>query len=205
MTAARAKLARVYRGTDESARKEERRQRFVEAAIRTFGTAGYAKTRIKDVCFSAKTSERYFYESFADKEQLLIAAYEAAVIRLGEVDVRARARVPQVPLQQAVVEEFFRFVREAPQHAQVLFFEVVGVSATVDATYRQGIVNMARYLAGLFQYDENDHYFGLAAAGALTYMATAWILYRYASPIELLVEQALRFLRQGKSEASVKS
>src|ERR1043165_7640115 len=79
MTTARA---RNYAGLSAEERREARRERLIEGAIRAYGELGYRNTTVKAVCEAAGLPQRYFYESFANSEALLIAAFETVSRRV---------------------------------------------------------------------------------------------------------------------------
>ncbi len=182
------KPSRLYRGTDDVARKQERRAKLIQAGIQTFGTQGYANTKVKDVCVAAKLTERYFYESFDDREALLGAVYDVSAESMGVAFAAAAAEGDASGL--AVLKHYFAFVSDEPKMAQVLFFEIVGVSPAMDTKYRNGIGAMAAFLATEFRYPQPNHFSGLGAAGALVYMAAAWVLSGFAEPMESVIAQA---------------
>ena len=59
-----------------------RRERLIEGAIRAYGELGYRNTTVKAVCEAAGLTERYFYESFANSEALLVAAFDTVSRRV---------------------------------------------------------------------------------------------------------------------------
>lgn len=67
---------RTYRGRSAEERTAERRKQLIEAGLELFGTHGVAATRVDDVCAAAGLTKRYFYESFASLEELLLAVVE---------------------------------------------------------------------------------------------------------------------------------
>ena len=73
---------RHYGGHSTEERRLARRERLIEAAIRVYGKVGYRNATVKAVCEAAELTERYFYESFANSEALLIAAFDAVSHRL---------------------------------------------------------------------------------------------------------------------------
>src|ERR1700754_2671567 len=79
MTTARA---RNYAGLSAQERRLARRERLIEGAIRAYGELGYRNTTVKAVCEAAGLTERYFYESFANSEALLVAAFETVSRRV---------------------------------------------------------------------------------------------------------------------------
>jgi AcrR family transcriptional regulator len=73
---------RHYGGHSTEQRRLARRERLIEAATRVYGEVGYRNATVKAVCEAAGLTERYFYESFANSEALLIAAFDTVSHRL---------------------------------------------------------------------------------------------------------------------------
>ena len=79
-------ISRPYRGVSPEERRTQRRSRLVEAAVAVYGERGYRNATVKAVCEQAGLTERYFYESFANSEELLIACFNAVTFSMfGEV------------------------------------------------------------------------------------------------------------------------
>ncbi|MFD2468020.1 TetR/AcrR family transcriptional regulator [Amycolatopsis silviterrae] len=66
-------VVRPYRGVSAEDRRGQRRSQLLEAGLDVVGEVGVAETTVDLVCKRAGLSKRYFYESFADREALLIA------------------------------------------------------------------------------------------------------------------------------------
>ena len=66
-------------------RRAERRALLVDAAFRLFGDGGEAAVSVRSVCRECGLNTRYFYESFADIDDLLGAVYDRVSAELGEV------------------------------------------------------------------------------------------------------------------------
>lgn len=62
--------------------KEERRQRFIDAAWRAAAAKGYHSLTIDEVCTEAGVSKGSFYAYFSDKADLLVALLETDATRL---------------------------------------------------------------------------------------------------------------------------
>ncbi len=74
---------RRYRGITGEERRAERHEKLLDAGLQLFGErGGYAQTTIRDVCVAAGLNQRYFYESFAGREELLVAVYDRVVAEL---------------------------------------------------------------------------------------------------------------------------
>ncbi|MET9258505.1 TetR family transcriptional regulator [Amycolatopsis sp. NPDC004079] len=67
---------RTWAGTTLDDRKAQRRAQLLAAGLDLLGSHGSAAVSVRAVCRSAKLTERYFYESFADRESLVAAVYE---------------------------------------------------------------------------------------------------------------------------------
>ena len=61
-----------WRGTTADERAEQRRVRLLEAALELLGTEGAAGVTVRAVVRASALSPRFFYESFSDRDALLI-------------------------------------------------------------------------------------------------------------------------------------
>lgn len=61
----------TYAGRSRRERAADRRERLVAAAVRLFAAREYDEVTVAEVCAQAKVSKRYFYECFADRQELL--------------------------------------------------------------------------------------------------------------------------------------
>ncbi|HET7690878.1 MAG TPA: TetR/AcrR family transcriptional regulator [Nocardioidaceae bacterium] len=79
---------RAYGGVSAGDRRAARRERLVEAVLDLVGAGGVASLTVTAVCRKAGLNERYFYESFADRNEALAAAAdhvaEVLVLRILE-------------------------------------------------------------------------------------------------------------------------
>ncbi|WP_424186224.1 TetR/AcrR family transcriptional regulator [Actinokineospora sp. G85] len=143
--------ARRYGGREANERQDERRARLVDAALDLFGTQGYASSSVKHVCERAGLTQRYFYESFTDREQLLRHVYDQqadlaraavsdAVARVGE-DMADRIRAGLAALIDALTAD--------PRRGRVVLIEIVGVSPELETHRRGAMHEFVRYIAGL--------------------------------------------------------
>ncbi len=72
-----ADAVRPYRGVSADQRRALRRTQLLEACLDVVAEAGVAGVTAEAVCARAGLSKRYFYESFADRETVLVAALDA--------------------------------------------------------------------------------------------------------------------------------
>lgn len=97
--------ARQYRGVSAQERKAVRREQLLEAGLQLFGTPRGERVTMTAICTEAKLTERYFYESFRDREELLLEVIERIADEVrrttlaalegseGEPEERARAAI----------------------------------------------------------------------------------------------------------------
>lgn len=130
--------ARTYRGANNEQRIAERRARLLAAAIRCFGTHGYHQTTLKMLCAEAGLTERYFYESFANFDDILCCAYEDAadaIMRQIIANVAKAAPDPEARMRAALACYLAQIAAD-PARARLLLIEIEGASERANATYR---------------------------------------------------------------------
>ncbi|MFW0793023.1 TetR/AcrR family transcriptional regulator [Gordonia sp. CPCC 205515] len=114
---------KLWRGQTLSDRATARREEFVAVAEDMLGEQGAAAVTMRAVVRTANLSPRYFYESFASREELLRAVYdraEAAMIdRLATIDTSTDTRTTIL----TALEELRDFFTEDPRRARILLRE----------------------------------------------------------------------------------
>lgn len=125
---------RKYQGLTPEQRRVARRAAILDTALEVFGTRGYAGSSVKQICRAARLTERYFYESFSDRESCLAALYSELVDGMRTATVAAVAEVGTDVDDQAHagLHAFIGYLTEDPRRARVVLIEVVGVSATME-------------------------------------------------------------------------
>lgn len=118
----------VYAGVSASDRVAARRERLLDAALELLGNDGWQATTVRAICSKARLTPRYFYESFADRDQLLLALFDQLV---GEAAARVLEAVEQTEddartKARAAIGAFVELVTDDPRKARVLFIEALG-------------------------------------------------------------------------------
>lgn len=188
-------LTRSYRGQSQEQRRAERRARLIEGAIAVYGERGYHQATVKAVCEAAGLTERYFYESFANSEALLIDSYNTVtyavlgeILRAGEAAGRGR-----VARSRAMLHAYFAALQREPQSARVFLVEIRGVSRAVDQAFDASLRAIGRDVARLLGPSAaNDELLQAGVIGGVIHIALRWIEDGYQPPIERAVETALR-------------
>jgi len=112
---------RRYRGSSVEERRAQRREQLLRAAIQVYGEQGYRNATVKAVCEAAGLTERYFYESFSNSEELLVASFQAVMhFLLGELE-KAGAGVQGGPVERAraMLNAYYEALKLHPQSARV--------------------------------------------------------------------------------------
>ncbi|QIS04039.1 TetR family transcriptional regulator [Nocardia brasiliensis] len=71
---------RIWGGTTLTERREARRTALLEAALDLIGEAGASGVTMRAVCRKANLTDRYFYESFSSRDELLDVLYRQVAI-----------------------------------------------------------------------------------------------------------------------------
>lgn len=196
---AAAVTGRRYRGVSEEARQAERRQRFIEAGLSVFGSRGYHSSTVRSICAEAGLTERYFYESFSNSEDLLCVVYDYTNQRIRERILATLMDAPREPsaIAYATLEAFLTIMRDDPRMAQILFVEVLGVSERVDAKYRASVENFAQLMqqmiAPLLDAETlpaplQPDILSVAMLGSVITVVSRWMIGGFREPIATLAE-----------------
>lgn len=141
--------SRTWRGQTTEQRQAERRERLIEAGIELFGTKGYANAPVKAICDEAGLTERYFYEAFQDREDLLRTIYETLIADCARATVEAMEQSEDEldATLRAGLTAFAHELTRDPRRARIQEIEVVGVSAELERKRRGAIHAFAGILA----------------------------------------------------------
>jgi AcrR family transcriptional regulator len=128
---------RRYRGITAAERTAERRQRLLAAGLEQFGTTGYANTSIRAVCESAGLNQRYFYESFTSREDLLYHVYLQIVSDIATDAAAAVAAADTIETKAyAGLRAGWILLTTDRRKARIIALEVVGVSDRIEQLRR---------------------------------------------------------------------
>jgi AcrR family transcriptional regulator len=194
-----ADASRRYRGVPVADRRAGRRERLEEAGLQVFGEVGYHGATVRMICARAGLTERYFYESFANSEDLLCAVYARHMALQQQRILAAVGAAAGEPrrMMEAGLRAFFELARENPAGARVQFVEVLGVSPRVDRLYRQSVENFAgmlrtlnRTLPGALPASDEET-LSVGLVGAAVGIASRWVLTGFSQPLESVLHTTL--------------
>ncbi len=187
---------RQYRGVSEAERLRERHARLLEAGYRIFGDQGYQHSTVKSVCAAAGLTERYFYESFANRDDLFRAVYEAQIERLRDTVVAAiMAQQGPEDMTREGLRAYFSALQQDPLLARIVLMEVTRVGGDMDAVWRASVEQFTQLLRGfaprfLIGPDGPAYDLELLSAGLVgiaLHVAMLWNLGGYRQPLETVV------------------
>lgn len=113
---------RAYRGISADDRRGKRRETLIQTALDCLHSDGLAGVSVRSVCVRSRLTPRYFYESFADLDQLLLATVDTVVDEVARTSLAAVAAVPDVVAEQvrAAIDAGYGVVATDPRKATAL-------------------------------------------------------------------------------------
>ncbi len=118
-----------------------RRANLLDAAREIWAGQGWAAVTMRGVCARARLTDRYFYESFPDRDALLVAvAQEVRAEAVSNVLAAVQSYVDESPLARlrAILTAVVGFVADNPGTAQI-FFGDHGGSEVLEEVRRDAI------------------------------------------------------------------
>jgi AcrR family transcriptional regulator len=196
---------RRYKGLTSAERAEERRRALVRAGLELFGTIGFRKTTIENLCATAGVGPKAFYEHFQSREELLATVYTEAVLAVLTAQEEVLAAVPPDRVWERTrlgVEAVVHAMLDDPRRARIMTVEVIGVSDQIEEL-RRGVIHAfadrlereADSVAGEGLLPQRDHsLLALASVGAITEVIADSILSADPPPVERIVEDITTLL-----------
>ena len=142
---------RNFRGLSLEQRQGERRTRLIEAGLQVYGTQGFFSVTVRDVCAEAKLTERYFYESFKNSEQLFKAIYMQLIEQQQQLVMSAVMKSAGLTHEQMIragLTVFLRGLQDDPRMARILFVDAVLVSELHGTTILDAVSRFDRMIQG---------------------------------------------------------
>lgn len=134
---------RSYRGESADERRSRRRSQLLEAGLELLGTKGWRATTVTAVCDRARLTPRYFYESFTDRDELLVAIFDSIIDEITR-EVVAAAPSDAHETLRATATAFVRMATDDPRKGRAAFVEAFGSEALMQRRFER-----MRWFAGL--------------------------------------------------------
>ncbi|KRE25484.1 TetR family transcriptional regulator [Mycobacterium sp. Soil538] len=190
-----------WAGVPLTDRRAERRELLVDAAYRLFGDGGEAALAVRSVCRESGLNSRYFYESFADLDELLGAVYDRVSAELAQAvgdamtsageSLRARTRAGMT----AVLE----FSSTDPRRGRVLFTDArANPVLTARRAATQDLLREAVLTEGWRLQPGTDPVAAMVGAamytGAMAELAQQWLAGHLGDDLDVVVDHALQLV-----------
>ena len=177
------------------------------------GTEGWAATTVRAVVEKAELNPRYFYESFVDLDELVIAVYDRVVDELGAEVLRALETSPDDPAAQVreVVRRTVEFVDDDRRRGRILYVEGLGNEALNRRRLASGQAVVAfieryaveRYGEAAYRGDV-DRVAAAVVVGGFAQLLIDWLAGRIPVTRDQLIDHATAlFLAVGDAAAGI--
>lgn len=193
-----------WAGVPLTDRRIERRGLLVAAAFALFGDAGEGAVSVRSVCRECSLNTRYFYESFADTDELLGAVYDGVAAGLaGEVESAIMAVIESggddLDRLRVGIRAVLGFSSTDPRRGRVLFTEaranptLVARRAVAQENLRQLVLSEREQ-----KHPGDDKTATLVAAalytGAMAELAQQWLSGKLGTDLEAVVDHTVRMV-----------
>lgn len=115
-----------WAGVPAADRVSARRALLLDVALELLGTEGWPGTSVRAICQAARLNPRYFYESFSDLDDLVIALYDQLIADLREQVTGAVEAAGERSRMRALVEATVEFIDADHRRGRVLYVEALG-------------------------------------------------------------------------------
>ncbi|MGW6656619.1 TetR/AcrR family transcriptional regulator [Rhodococcus sp. NPDC055024] len=190
---------RRYAGLSSDQRSALRRESLMEAGMELFAASGNRGATMTAICAQAKLTERYFYESFSSRDELLEKILDGIADEVRDAGLAA-LRASDGTLEQRVrdaIASFVTILTEDPRKGRVAMIE----SAAYEPlrTHRRAVLHgFAQMVADEATQMYSDRAWpprqgqinGLLFVGGLAELVTAWLNEEIAISPEEIVEAA---------------
>ncbi|ETD33060.1 TetR/AcrR family transcriptional regulator [Williamsia sp. D3] len=190
-----------WAGVPLTDRRAERRTLLVDAGFALFGSGGEAALSVRSVCRECELNTRYFYESFADTDELLGAVYDRVAAALATTVEQAMTDAgDSVPDRtRAGIRAVLGFSSEDPRRGRVLFTDARAnpVLAARRAVAQDVLRELVLTESGQVFPDSNPVATRVGAAmytGAMAELAQDWLAGHLGDDLDTVVKHAFRLV-----------
>ncbi|MPY85760.1 MAG: TetR family transcriptional regulator [Actinophytocola sp.] len=174
---------RNYRGVSADQRRDRRREQLLDAGLDLLGSQGWRQATMTAICTRAGLTERYFYENFAHRDELLLAVLDRIAAQIRDVALRALAESDGDPQAkaEAAIGAFIDLLTNDPRIGRVAMLESAAEPLRARRhelllEFGQLIATQARALYGNEALPPpQDQINGLMLTGGLAELLMAWL------------------------------
>ena len=129
-------------------RLERQKARLFAAAASVFARVGYAEASAEAISREAGMSKATFYEHFANKEECILALFDAASAQVREAVAASTAQGESSEIRwRQGVRAFLTALVAYPDHARTLLVEIIGAGPRAAERRDRVLQDFADYIA----------------------------------------------------------
>ncbi|MGB3770095.1 MAG: TetR/AcrR family transcriptional regulator [Rhodococcus sp. (in: high G+C Gram-positive bacteria)] len=123
--------SRTYGGMDAADRKNRRRVALLDAGLELMSSVGTDKTTMTAICASAGLTERYFYESFRTKNDLVVAVLDRVTAEVTTAALEAMTTTEGTTAERAraALDKVVTLMLSDPRKGRIAFVESLASAA----------------------------------------------------------------------------
>ena len=172
---------RPYAGVDAADRLARRRAQLLESGLEMLGSnVDPAELTVRGICQQSGLATRYFYESFADKDEFIGAVFDSVIAGLATTTQAAVAAAPSDEQTRAGMTNIVRTIEADPRVGRLIFG--AGVSNTAVIRKRQEtealfVMLAEQHVASVTKQrsTERTKAFAYFVVGGVTQTVSAWM------------------------------
>ena len=170
-------------------RQVRRRDELILAGVTLLGGAGGPALTVRAVCREAGLTERYFYESFSDRDEFVRAVYD-------DVCSRAMSALMSASTPREAVEQFVELMVDDPVRGRVLLLapEVEPVLVRSGAEWMPTFIGLLQRKLTTIGDPTVQNMVATGLVGALTALFTAYLDGRLTASREQFVDYCVDLL-----------
>src|ERR1700761_1769388 len=180
---------RRWSGVPLEDRPALRRDELVTAGVQLLGEASGPAVTVRAVCRQAELTERYFYESFADRDEFVRAVYD-------DVCARAMSTLTTAETPRDAVEQFVALMVDDPSRGRVLLLApgVEPVLTRSGAEWMPSFIDLLQHKLTRITDPAVQAMVATGLIGALTALFTAYLNGRLAATREQFIDYCVDML-----------
>ncbi len=172
---------RPYAGVDAADRLSRRRSRLLEAGLEILGSnIDPAELTVRGICQQAGLATRYFYESFADKEDFIGAVFDWVITQLATTTQAAVAAAPAEEQTRAGMTNIVRTIEADQRVGRLIFGAQVSNTAVIrkrQETEALFVMLAGQHVEAVTEQPATEHTkaFAYFVVGGVTQTISAWL------------------------------
>lgn len=201
MASAPTTSARPYRGVEAADRVATRRSKLLVAGLDLLGAdrQDAAELTVRGICRRAGLAARYFYESFADKDEFVAAVFDWVIADLAATTQAAVAAAPPEEQTRAGMANVVRIIGGDPRVGRLLFSAQLANAVLVRKRVQSNALFAmlsGRHVENALHVPENDRIKAAAhfVVGGVAQTISAWLAGAVRLDPDQLIDQLASLL-----------